>query len=102
MLTVSVAVTAALPTIAGGAATEHVGVSVAPGVPPVTAHLRATLPAKPPLGVIVMADVALAPGDPMMIAVLLSAKPAGAGDTTKAKPVVALRLSVEVAVTFTL
>jgi hypothetical protein len=39
--------------------------------PPVTAQLRATLPVKPPVGLIVMVDVPLGPGDTMVTAVLL-------------------------------
>jgi hypothetical protein len=44
VLTVSVAITDALPVVAGGAVTEHVGASAAPMGPPETAQLRATLP----------------------------------------------------------
>jgi hypothetical protein len=50
VLTVSVAVTGALPVVAGGAVTEHVGASAAPMGPPETAQLSATLPVKPPDG----------------------------------------------------
>src|ERR1700733_1349650 len=57
VLTVSVAVTAAVPEIAAGAVTEQVGISTAPAGLPVTAQVRATVPVKPPLGVIVTVDV---------------------------------------------
>jgi hypothetical protein len=50
--------------------------------PPETAQLRATLPVKPPVGVIVMVEVPLGPGDAMVTAVLLSVKPGAAGTTT--------------------
>jgi hypothetical protein len=106
VLTVSVAVTGALPVAAGGAETEHVGASAAPMGPPETAQLRATLPVKPPVGVIVMVDVPVGPGDAMVTAVLLSVKPGGAGGalagTLTVKLVVALRLPVEAAVTVTM
>ena len=105
VLTVSVAVTVAPPVVAGGAVTEHVGASAAPVGPPETAQLRATLPVKPPVGVIVMIDVSLGPGDAMVTAVLLSVKPGRAAGTLAGtltvKLVVALRLPVEAAVTVT-
>lgn len=63
------------PVIAGGAVTEQVGGSTPPMGTPETAQLRETLPVKPPLGLIVMADVPLGPGIAMLIAVLLSVKP---------------------------
>ena len=69
--------------------------------PPVTAQLRATLPVKPPLGLIVMVDVPLGPGDAMVTAVLLSVKPGGGGGTLTVKLVVALRLPAETPVTVT-
>jgi hypothetical protein len=72
---VRAAVTAVVPVIAGGTVTEHVGASAPPTGPPVTAQVRDTLPVKPPLGLIVMVDVALGPGDAMMTAVLLIVKP---------------------------
>ena len=100
VLTVSVAVTDAVPVVAGGAVTEHVGASVAPMGPPETAQLRATLPVKPPVGVIVIVDVPLGPGDVMVTAVLLSVKPGAAGTTT-VKLVVALRFPAEAPVTVT-
>ena len=82
VLTVSVAVIAAAPTIAGGAVTEHVGAPAPPFGPPVTEQLRATLPVKPPLELIVMVDVALGPGDAMVTAVLLSVKPGGTASSS--------------------
>jgi hypothetical protein len=69
------------------------------------AQLRVTLPVKLPLGVIVMVDVPFVPGDAMVTAVLLSAKPGGAAGTVAGtltvKLVVALRLPAEAAVTVT-
>ena len=76
-LTVSVAVTAALPVIAGGAETVQVGAPAAVAGEVVTAQLRATAPVKPPLGVTVMAEVAEAPATSVR-AVPLSAKSADA------------------------
>ena len=69
----SVAVTAVVPVMAGGAATEQVGGSIA-AAGPVTVQESATEPAKPPLGVIVIVEVPLAPGVAMLTVVLLSAK----------------------------
>ena len=63
VLTVSVAVTGAVPEIAAGAGTEQDGISTAPAGLPVTAQVRATLPVNPPVGVIVTVDVPLFPGD---------------------------------------
>ena len=105
VLTVSVAVTAVAPVIAGGVVTEHVGASAPPMGPPVTAQLRATLPVKPPLGLIVMVEVPFGPGDAMVTAVLLKVKPGtGAGTlagTLTVKLVVALRPPAEAPVTVT-
>src|ERR1700759_4145628 len=53
VLTVSVAVTAAVPLVAGGAGMEQVGRSTAL-VGPVTVQESATKPVKPPLGLIVI------------------------------------------------
>ena len=63
VLIASVAVTGAVPEIAAGAVTEQVGISTAPAGLPVTAQVRATVPVKPPVGVIVTVDVPLFPGD---------------------------------------
>jgi hypothetical protein len=101
VFTVSVAVTAAFPTIAGGFVTEHVGASAPSVGPPATAQLRATMPAKPPPGVIVMVDVALGPGDAMVTAEPLIVKPGGGAGTLTVKLVVAFRPPVESAVTVT-
>jgi hypothetical protein len=98
---VSVAITAVAPVIAGGAVTEHVGTSTAPMGLPVTAQLRATLPVNPPLGLIVMVDVAFGPGDAMVTAVPLSVKPGGGAGTWTVKLVVAFTLPAEVPVTLT-
>jgi hypothetical protein len=79
VLTVSVADTAAVPVIAGGAATEQVGRSTAVAGP-VTVQESATEPVKPPLGMIVIVEVPLTPGVAMLTVVLVSAKlGAGAG-----------------------
>jgi hypothetical protein len=77
VLMVSVAVTAAVPEMAAGAVTEHVGGSSAPTGLEVTAHVIATVPVKPPLGVIVMVELAVAPGDAMVIGGPLSVKAGG-------------------------
>jgi hypothetical protein len=69
--------------------------------PPVTAQLRATLPVKPPLGLIVMVDVPLGPGDTMVTAVLLSVNPGVGGGILTLKLVVALTLPAETPVTVT-
>jgi hypothetical protein len=74
VLTVSVAVTGAVPEIAAGAVTEQVGISAAPAGLPVTAQVTATVPVKPLLGVIVRVEVPLAPGEAMLTAVLLKVK----------------------------
>ena len=80
VLTVSVAVTAAVPVMAGGAATEQVGRSTAVAEP-VTVQESATEPVKPPLGLIVIVEVPLTPGVAMLTVVLVSAK-LGAGGVT--------------------
>jgi len=53
---VIVDVTAAVPEMVGGALAEHVGIFAAPATP-LTAHVSATEPVKPPLGVIVRVEV---------------------------------------------
>ena len=74
VLTVSVVVTAAVPVIAGGAAMEQVGgLTAVAGA--VTVQESASLLEKPPLGVIVIVEVPLAPGEAMLTGVLVSAKP---------------------------
>lgn len=79
----SVAVTAAVPVIAGGVVTEQVGGSVAPVGLAVIEQASATAPVKPPLGVTVIVDVAGVPGVTFVIAVPLSAKlGTGAGPVT--------------------
>src|SRR6201990_3689117 len=60
----------------GGAATEQVGRSTA-FVGPVTVQESATEPVKPPLGLIVIVEVPLAPGVAMLTVVLVSAKLGG-------------------------
>jgi hypothetical protein len=73
VLTVSVAITATVPVIDACGITEQLAGSTAPAGP-VTAQLSATLPIKPPAGVIVIIEVPLAPGDAILTAVLLNAK----------------------------
>jgi hypothetical protein len=73
VLTVSVVVKDAVPVMAGGAATEQVGGSAAVARP-VTVQESASLLEKPPLGVIVIVEVPLAPGEAMLTGVLVSAK----------------------------
>jgi hypothetical protein len=80
VLTVSVADTAVVPVMAGGAATEQVGGSTAVAGP-VTAQESAIEPVKPPLGLIVIVEVPLTPGVAMLTVVLVSAK-LGAGAVT--------------------
>jgi hypothetical protein len=86
VLTVSTAVTAAAPVMAGGAATEQVGGSTAV-VGPVTVQESATEPVKPLLGLIVIVEVPLPPGVAMLTIVLVSAK-LGAGAVTVTTTVV--------------
>jgi hypothetical protein len=69
---VSIALTGWVPEIAGGWVTVQVGTSAAPDGP-VTAHVSATLPVKPPLGVTVMVDVVAPPAATAAAAVELSA-----------------------------
>jgi hypothetical protein len=95
VLTVSVAVTAAVPVMAGGAATEQVGRSTA-FVGPVTVQESATDPVKPLLGLIVIVEVPLAPGVAMLTVVLVSAKlgaGAGAGTVTETIAVLVLAMT---------
>jgi hypothetical protein len=88
VLTVSVAVTAAVPVMAGGAATEQVGRSTAVAGP-VTVQESATEPVKPPPGLIVIVEVPLTPGVAMLTVVLVSAK-LGAGGGAGAVTVTAM------------
>ena len=74
LFTVSVAVTAVAPVIAGGVVTRQVGTSVAPDGVLVTAQASATAPVKPPLGVTVIVEVAGVPGVTFVMATPLSAK----------------------------
>jgi hypothetical protein len=86
--------------IAAGIA--QVGGLTAPGGPPVTAQLVVTCPVKPPLGEIATVELPPAPGDAMVIAVLLRVKPGGTAGTgtLTAKLVAALTLpAVPVTVT---
>jgi hypothetical protein len=66
VLTVSVALTACVPAIICGWLMEHVGGLTAP-TGAVTAQTRATLPVNPPLGVIVITEVAFPPTDGMLM-----------------------------------
>ena len=61
VLMVSVDVTAPVPEITAGMLAEQVGASIAPGTPATTAQVSATVPVKPPLGVIVSVEVAELP-----------------------------------------
>jgi len=78
VLTVSVAITGAVPVIAAGWVTEQTGGSTEP-TGPVTVHERATLPVKPPLGVTVIFEVPVAPGEAMVTVVLVRVKFGGTG-----------------------
>jgi len=78
--TVSVAVTAAAPVIAGGAETEQVGGSFS--VLAATEHVRATVPVKELLGVTVMMEVPVVPGVAIVIGLLPSTKPGTTGMVT--------------------
>ena len=75
---VSVEVTGCAPGIATDGATEQAG-AVAPAGPLATAQVSATLPVKPPLGVMVRLDVAEAPGAKGLMALPLNAKVDGGG-----------------------
>jgi hypothetical protein len=80
VLTVSVAVTGAVPVSDSEAGIEQVGASAAPAGPPLTAQLSATLPVKPPLGDSIIVAVPLVPAVAIVIAeLLLKVKLAGAG-----------------------
>jgi hypothetical protein len=92
VLTVSVADTPVIPVMAGGAATEQVGGSTAVAGP-VTVQESATEPVKPPLGLIVIVEVPLAPGVAMLTVVLVSAK-LGAGAVTVTATIAVLVLAM--------
>jgi hypothetical protein len=77
VLIVRLAVTAAVPEMAAGEMVEQVGTSTEPDGAAVTAHVSTTLPVNPPLGVIVMVEVPVAPGDAMLIGEPLSVKVVG-------------------------
>ena len=83
VLTVSVVDTAVVPVMGGGAATEQVGGSIAADGP-VTVQESATLAEKPPLGLIVIIEVPLAPGVAMLTGVLVSANLGGGAVTVTA------------------
>jgi hypothetical protein len=92
VLTMSAAATADVLLINSGVATEQLGALTAPDGLLVRAQLSATLPVKPPVGVIVIVEAPLAPGDAIVTPVLLSAKPGAAtgGGTVTVKLVVSL------------
>ena len=73
VFTVSVAVTACVPEIAGGCVAEQVGASTAPDGLEVVAQVSDTLPVNPPVGVIVTVEVPLPPGEPMFTGVAANA-----------------------------
>jgi len=91
---VSVAVMAAVPVMAGGAATEQVGGSTAVAGP-FTVQESATEPAKPPLGMIVIVEVPLTPGVAMLTVVLVSAKLGAGAVTVTATVVLAIATPLE-------
>ena len=74
---VSVEVTAVVPEIAAGWEAVHVGGSMAPIGLEVIAQINATAPVNPPLGVIVIVEEALIPGDATVADGPLSVKSAG-------------------------
>lgn len=74
VLMVSVDVTGPVPEMGAGWAAEQVGASIAPDGWEVMAQVSATLPINPPLGVTVMVEVALAPGDAILIGAALIVK----------------------------
>src|ERR1700735_4694350 len=92
LLTVRVAVTAVVPGMAGGAATEQLGRSAALAGP-VTVQESATEPVKPPLGLIVIVEVPLTPGVAMLTVVLVNAK-LGAGAVTVTATIAVLVLAM--------
>lgn len=101
---VSVAVTAWVPVMAGAGLTEQAGESVAKFGPWAMAQDSATVPVKPPLGVIVMVEVPLAPGAEMLMAVPVKAnwptpEPVAGGAMVRSTVVEALCLP-EVPLTF--
>jgi hypothetical protein len=65
VLTVSVALIACVPAMVCGWLMEHVGGLTVPAGP-ATAQLRTTAPVNPPLGVMVMIEVAFPPADGML------------------------------------
>jgi hypothetical protein len=89
VVTVRVAVTAEVPEIAAGCVREHVGRSVAPAGYDVRLQARATVPAKPPLGVIEIVELAGVPGTAFVTEVPDSANP-GVGGGTAAFTVTAM------------
>ena len=67
-----VEVTAPAPETTAGWAAVHVGGSIAPVGLEVRAQVSVTVPVKPPLGVTVMVDVALAPAEAIVAGVPLN------------------------------
>jgi hypothetical protein len=94
VLTVSVAVTAAVPVMAGGAATAQEGRSTA-FAGPVTVQESATEPVKPALGLTVIVEVPLPPGVAMLTVVLVSANLGGGALTVTATVVLAMATPLE-------
>jgi len=94
VLTVRVAVTADVLLIDTGAVTEQLGASTATAGP-VTAHESVTVPLKPPLGVTVIVEVPLAPGEAMLTGVLASAKPGGGAVTVTPTMVLTMAAPLE-------
>ena len=74
---VSVEVTGCVPEIAAGWLTVQVGDAIAPVGPFATAQVSATVPVKPPLGVMVRFEVAEPPAANGVMALPLSANEGG-------------------------
>ncbi len=82
VVTVSVEIAAAVERLTEVGANTHVGTSVAP-VGPVTAHVKATLPVKPPVGVTVKVEAGIvAPAVAPSLANPVSVK-LGVGETAE-------------------
>lgn len=78
----SVELTAAAPEIAEGWLTEQDGASTDPEGLSVIAHVSATAPVNPPVGVIVMVEVPLAPEAAMLMGAALIVKVVPSTGTT--------------------
>jgi len=83
-------VTAPVPVIAAGWVTEQTGGSTEPAGP-VTVHERATFLVKPPLGVTVIVEVPVAPGEAMVTAVLVTVKFGATGGAVTVRGILVVR-----------